>query len=75
MVIKILELGILRELTEEEEESYKGGTPTESGNPSPVSEVPKVKDAGEPPTSHVILVPTLDDLLKPPVVSQTIETT
>ena len=26
MVIKILELGIVTELTEEEEESYKGGT-------------------------------------------------
>jgi|GEM_PF-2415095 len=53
MVIKILELGILTELTEEEKESCKGGT----GETVPV--VPKAEDAGEPPTDHVIpLLPT-----------------
>ncbi|MEA5628355.1 hypothetical protein [Nostoc sp. UHCC 0251] len=34
MVIKILELGLLMKLTEEEEESYKGGTPTEIKDPA-----------------------------------------
>ncbi|MCC5661092.1 hypothetical protein LC608_29825 [Nostoc sp. XA010] len=75
MVIKILELGILRELTEEEEESYKGGTSTE-GADIPVSGVPKVKDAtGKPPTSHVNLVPKPPVVSKPPVEPQEIETT
>lgn len=72
MVIKILELGILTELTEEEEKSYKGGTPTQSGDPPLVSRVPKVKDAGKAPTCNVILVPTPAVVLKSPVESQEI---
>ncbi|BBD65014.1 hypothetical protein NIES4072_13220 [Nostoc commune NIES-4072] len=75
MVIKVLKLAILRELTEEEEESYKGGTPTE-GTDIPVSGVPKIKNAtGEPPISHVNLVPKPPVVSKPLVGSPEIETT
>ncbi|MGF2037837.1 MAG: hypothetical protein RMZ43_021375 [Nostoc sp. CmiVER01] len=81
MVIKILELGILRKLTEKEEESYQGGTSTEGADP-PVSSVSKVKNATvKSATNHVnivpkpLIVPKLPVVSKPLVELQKIETT
>lgn len=72
MVIKIMELGTLTELTEEEEESYKGGT-----NPEivvPVGGVPTGNSTTAQDAEKLHIIP-VENVLPKPIPHTPLETT